>query len=91
MKLIAALIGLATFTGVACAADTMEFRNKKGTVLFDHRKHQELADCKDCHNRSGGIDHFGKAWAHRVCIGCHEPEPGKLEGPITCDGCHTGK
>lgn len=94
MKLIAVLLlGLAGLSGVACAADitgVIELANKKGTVAFDHQKHVDLVqdDCKVCHERPGGIKDFGRAYAHRVCIGCHEPQPGKMEGPITCEGCH---
>lgn len=93
MKVIAAAFVLASLGAVACASavtDQMEFPNKMGTVLFSHEKHKDLADgnCKVCHDRTGAVPNFGKAFAHTVCIGCHEPEAGKAEGPITCDGCH---
>jgi hypothetical protein len=94
MKLIAVLLlGLASVSGVACAADitgVIELVNKKGTVAFDHQKHVNLVqdDCKVCHERPGEIKGFGRAYAHRVCIGCHEPQAGKMDGPITCEGCH---
>ncbi|OGU06535.1 MAG: hypothetical protein A2075_08285 [Geobacteraceae bacterium GWC2_58_44] len=95
MKLFAAvLVGFAGISGVASAADLaepMEFPGKKGTVLFYHQKHVSLVqgDCRVCHDRPGEIKGFGRAIAHKMCIGCHEPEAGKLGGPITCDGCHT--
>ncbi|MBU5613657.1 cytochrome c3 family protein [Geomonas azotofigens] len=93
MKWIVMTAVFAALTGVACAGvnDQMEFRNKKGTVFFSHKKHEKLAymDCGVCHeNEVGAIRTFGKAYAHRVCIGCHQPEAGKMEGPITCEGCH---
>lgn len=93
MKCIVVLATLASVVGVAFAGvnDRMEFPNKKGTVVFNHRKHEKLVydECKVCHDGEVGvIQTFGKAFAHRVCIGCHEPEAGKLPGPITCDGCH---
>lgn len=93
MKCIVVLATLAGVAGVAFAgiSDRMEFPNKKGTVVFNHGKHEKLAygECKVCHDGEVGVIRaFGKAFAHRVCIGCHEPEAGKLPGPITCDGCH---
>ncbi|QXE91809.1 cytochrome c3 family protein [Geomonas subterranea] len=84
---VAGLAGVAFANG----KDVLEFPNAKGTVIFSHAKHEKLADsdCKVCHeNQVGAIRAFGKAYAHRVCIGCHEPEAGKMEGPITCEGCH---
>lgn len=95
MKCIVMLAVLAGLTGVAFAdiGDQMEFPNKKGMVMFNHKKHVKLAsrDCKVCHEGEVGvIKAFGKAFAHRVCIGCHEPEAGMLAGPITCEGCHVG-
>jgi cytochrome c7-like protein len=95
MKLIAAVLASLTgISGVAFASDPlgrMEFPNKYGTVVFYHKKHVSLVqgDCKVCHERPGLIENFGKAFAHRLCIGCHEPQAGKMEGPITCEGCHS--
>jgi len=94
MKLIAVmLLALAGVPLVAFAADirgVIELPNKKGTVAFDHQKHVNLVqeDCKVCHERPGEIKGFGRAYAHKVCIGCHEPQAGKMDGPITCEGCH---
>ncbi|MBJ6800147.1 cytochrome c3 family protein [Geomonas propionica] len=96
MKWILVPVVLAGFAGVAFAngKDFMEFRNSKGTVIFSHAKHEKLAsgECNYCHeNGVGAIRSFGKAYAHRVCIGCHEAEAGKMEGPTTCEGCHMSR
>lgn len=90
---LAVVLCVAAFAGVALGAEakgTIELPNKKGMVLLDHEKHKELAqwNCKVCHDRPSEISGFNKAVAHRLCIGCHEPEAGKMPGPITCDGCH---
>lgn len=91
MKKMVLLVALASIPGALYAEDVMEFKNKKGTVFFPHKKHERLVlhDCKVCHDYPGAIDNFGKAVAHKLCIGCHEPEPGHVEGPITCEGCHS--
>lgn len=95
MKWILVPAVLAGIAGSAFAGinERMEFPNKRGTVVFAHKKHEGYAyhDCNVCHEGDvGAIRNFGKAYAHRVCIGCHQPEAGKMEGPITCEGCHTG-
>jgi len=96
MKMTVALATLASLPGVVLAANTemsIEFPNKMGTVVFNHKKHANLSgdDCTVCHDRPGQIRGFGKAYAHTVCIGCHEPEIGKIQGPTTCNGCHAAR
>ncbi|GFO63469.1 cytochrome c family protein [Geomonas paludis] len=93
MKWIVVPAVIAGVAGVAFAGinERMEFPNKKGTVVFAHKKHEKLADmdCSVCHEGEvGAIRTFGKAYAHRICIGCHQPEAGKMEGPVACEGCH---
>lgn len=92
MRYLAVLtLALMTLPALAGAADIMRFPAKNGTVVFNHKKHEQLArkDCAACHERPGEVPGFGRAYAHKVCIGCHEPEPGRMEGPTTCEGCHT--
>lgn len=69
----------------------MVFPAKNGKVLFDHDMHvyKVRNDCRACHKVPGGIENFGKAYAHEACIGCHKPQDEEPVGPITCEGCHT--
>jgi hypothetical protein len=96
MKLLAAaLLILATFSGAVLAAEIVDgrmvFPSKNGNVLFDHQKHIRIVkeNCEVCHERSGGIKAFGRAYAHDVCIGCHQPKGEDPGGPILCEGCHS--
>jgi uncharacterized membrane protein len=90
--LLSVLAAAAAFGGEG--RDNIEFPSSNGAVAFDHRKHVRLVDgyCAACHTAKPGlIEGFDKAMAHRLCIGCHEPREGSLEGPLTCPGCHRGK
>jgi predicted CXXCH cytochrome family protein len=71
------------------AADFVELPASQGKVTFPHKKHQEmLKDCMKCHeNGPGKIADLGKAWAHKVCKGCHMD---MNKGPVTCSECHKG-
>ena len=72
-------------TTSAFAGDNMVFR--KG-VNFNHLKHQEenVGICLVCHvSQVGKIADFGKAWAHKNCVGCHDLYN---KGPTGCSGCH---
>lgn len=92
MKYLAVILAVGGFAGVACAGgDRMEFPNKKGTVVFYHKKHEQIAygECKVCHETPGPIEGFGKQFAHTLCVGCHQTDTGKFEGPVECDGCHS--
>jgi predicted CXXCH cytochrome family protein len=74
--------------------DRMEFPAKNGDVIFYHNNHvnEVRGECKLCHEATPGkIPGFGKEYAHKVCIGCHEPHDGRPEGPTKCDGCHKNK
>ena len=52
MKKLVIIMMLLAFVGVnvAIAADSYTYDNKKGTVTFDHKAHQDaLGDCAKCH------------------------------------------
>jgi predicted CXXCH cytochrome family protein len=95
MRLIAAVLMIVVcLPGGVLAADArglMEFPAKNGTVVFNHKNHVQLVqgNCKACHDRPGGIEGFGRAYAHKLCIGCHQPQGEEPLGPFTCEGCHT--
>jgi len=100
-KLITVLIMVAF---VAVAANVVanngpaevKFDTKKGTVTFNHAKHQSaVADCAKCHhngveNGSCRTCHDGakapafKNAAHKACKACHKGN----NGPTKCNGCH---
>ena len=70
----------------AFAGDILVFR--KG-VEFNHVKHQteRVGICAVCHEQQiGKIADFGKRWAHKNCVDCHDLYK---EGPTNCGGCHT--
>lgn len=74
-------------TTSAYAGDFLVFR--KG-VKFNHVKHQSerVGICSVCHEQQPGkIANFGKDWAHKNCVDCHDLYK---EGPTGCGGCHTG-
>ena len=77
------------FTGTsAIAADIVEFKNG---VVFNHLSHKtdKAGLCSACHEgEPGKIPGFGKEWAHKNCIECHDIFE---KGPTKCDGCHTRK
>lgn len=84
MKTLLAILLLTTTS--ALADDVMVFR--KG-VEFNHAKHQteRVGICAVCHAQQvGKIPHFGKRWAHKNCIDCHDLYK---EGPTGCGGCHS--
>jgi hypothetical protein len=80
------------------AADVVTFKNG---VSFNHKKHQtdRVGKCFVCHNNvsvsndekivtttiPGKIKGFGKEWAHKNCIDCHDLFG---EGPVKCKDCH---
>lgn len=74
-------------TSSVMAADVFELPAYQGKVTFPHKKHQVmLKDCMKCHEKGPGkIADLGKAWAHRVCKGCHAS---MNRGPVTCSECH---
>ena len=63
---------------------------KMGIMIlpFQHWKHQATThnDCFSCHKtRIGKIDGWGKEFAHKTCIPCHDLEN---KGPVQCHECH---
>jgi hypothetical protein len=91
-------IVLVLFTSSVFAADVVTFKNG---VSFNHKKHQtdRVGKCFVCHNNvsvstdekivtttiPGKIKGFGKEWAHKNCIDCHDLFS---EGPVNCKDCH---
>ena len=88
MKRLVLITLLLAFIGinVAIAADVVTYENKKGTVTFDHKGHQEkLGDCSKCHEGEPAKIEVNKEYAHDSCKSCHK----EMEGPTKCNGCHT--
>lgn len=80
------IIALAPFAFNAFAADVLMLRHG---VEFNHKRHQieKVGVCTVCHDEQvGKIRGFGKEWAHKNCINCHNLHN---EGrPVNCGGCH---
>jgi len=85
--LVMVLSPLAAVAGKTQRPDMITFPSKNGDVYFNHQKHATASgNCRPCHDRKGGkIKELGKAWAHKVCRGCHESAKA---GPTDCRGCH---
>lgn len=86
MKVLILLMSLIATT--ACADDILILKNG---MKFNHTKHQteKVGICSACHEKEPGkITGFGKEWAHKNCIECHDTFK---EGPTDCKGCHTGQ
>ena len=92
MKKLVIMMMLLTFVGanIAVAANTgaevMTFENKKGTITFPHKAHQEKlgGDCSKCHEGTPGKFGVDKNFGHKTCKTCHK----KMDGPTKCNGCH---
>lgn len=71
---------------VATAADVMTFENKKGTITFKHKEHQDRlnGDCSKCHEGTPGKFGITKDFGHNTCKGCHK----EMNGPTKCNDCH---
>ena len=82
-KLVIILLLLASYS---FAGDILMLKHG---VEFDHKGHQteKVGMCTVCHDeRIGKIEGFGKEWAHKHCISCHNLYN---EGrPANCGGCH---
>jgi predicted CXXCH cytochrome family protein len=60
----------------------------KNIIEFTHHKHQKVTNnqCWECHDKkTGKIDNWSQATAHRLCIPCHDLNE---KGPVSCKGCH---
>lgn len=88
MKKFVLIMMLLAFIGVnvAIAADVVTYENKKGTVTFDHKAHQDkLADCAKCHEGEPAKIAVDKDYGHTTCKTCHT----EMSGPTKCNDCHT--
>jgi len=86
MKILVVLMVLMLMTTTAYA-EMLVFKNG---MKFNHTSHQsdKVGLCSACHEKDPGkIAGFGKEWAHKNCIECHDTFK---EGPTNCRGCHTG-
>ncbi len=85
MKKIVVVLLMLSASGVS-AEDVLVFKHG---VKFDHKGHQteKVGNCTVCHDESvGKIPGFGKEWAHKRCIICHDL---LNEGRNTnCGACH---
>ena len=83
-KLVVILLFLSAYD--VFAADVLVLKHG---VKFDHKGHQtdNVGNCAVCHDESiGKIPGFGKEWAHRRCVICHDL---LNEGRNTkCGACH---
>jgi hypothetical protein len=87
MKKLIIIMMLLTFVGVsvAIAADSYTYENKKGTVTFNHKAHQEkLGDCAKCHEGEPAKIEVDKDFGHNTCKACHK----EMNGPTKCNDCH---
>lgn len=88
MKKLVIMAMLLAFVGVnvAIAADVMTFENKKGTITFNHKAHQEKlgGDCTKCHQGTPGKFGINKDFGHNTCKACHK----EMNGPTKCNDCH---
>ena len=78
---------LLAFVGatVAIAADSYTYDNKKGTVTFNHKAHQDkLGDCAKCHEGEPAKIEVNKDFGHGTCKSCHK----EMSGPTKCNDCH---
>ena len=87
MKKLVIIMMLLAFVGVnvAIAADSYTYDNKKGTVTFNHKAHQDaLGDCAKCHEGEPAKIAVDKDFAHTTCKDCHK----EMNGPTKCNDCH---
>jgi len=87
MKKLVIMMMLLAFVGanVAIAADSYTYDNKKGTVTFDHKAHQDkVSDCAKCHEGEPAKIAVDKNYGHKTCKTCHK----EMNGPTKCNDCH---
>lgn len=87
MKKLVLMLVLVAFFGVsfAIADDVVTYENKKGTVTFNHKVHQEkVDDCAKCHEGTPAKIEVDKDYAHKTCKSCHK----EMGGPTKCNDCH---
>ena len=82
--LIAMLLAFVS-VNVAFAADVVTYENKKGTVTFNHKAHQDkLGDCAKCHEGTPAKIAVDKDFGHKTRKACHS----EMNGPTKCNDCH---
>lgn len=92
MKKLVILMVILSFVGISIAIaaekgeETYTFENKKGTITFNHRAHQDRlkGDCAKCHQGEPGKFEVNKDFGHKTCKGCHK----EMGGPTKCNDCH---
>lgn len=85
-RIMASFVMVAFAASAVMAADTVVLKAKNGDVTFNHKKHGQVAACKDCHgDKAPGKLALGKDAAHKLCKSCHEA---KKTGPTKCGECH---
>ena len=87
MKKLVIMMMVLAFVGanVVIAADVVTYENKKGTVTFNHKAHQEkLDDCAKCHEGEPVKIEVNKVYGHKSCKSCHK----EMSGPTKCNECH---
>lgn len=86
MRKICVGLLVSVFTIPCHAMEPPKIIKFKNNVVYDHEGHK--GDCISCHDTLDGsqkIAGFGKEWAHKVCIGCHNSVG---NGPTSCNDCH---
>ncbi len=92
MKKFVVLTMLLAFVGVgvafAAGQDVVTYENKKGTITFQHKAHQERlgGDCAKCHEGTPAKIAVDKDFGHKTCKACHKEMGGNA--PTKCNGCH---
>ena len=87
MKKLVIMMMVLAFVGanIVIAADIVTYENKKGTVTFNHKAHQEkLDDCAKCHEGEPVKIEVNKVYGHKSCKSCHK----EMNGPTNCNECH---
>jgi hypothetical protein len=90
MKKLVVLVMLLAFAGatlaIAAGKDVVVLENKKGTITFEHKKHQDRlgGDCTKCHEGTPAKFEVDKNFGHKTCKACHKA----TSGPTKCNGCH---
>jgi predicted CXXCH cytochrome family protein len=82
------LVNVSADTTLNRGPKTITLKTGANGLKFNHHKHQKIArnECWDCHDKSNNkIKNWGKAYAHKICIPCHELD---AKGPVKCKECH---
>jgi predicted CXXCH cytochrome family protein len=85
VHVIAMIVTLTALVGMPPAPGVVKYEVPRGTVTFDHPKHLEGRQCRDCHDGPARKMVVDKQSAHTLCVGCHAA---RRAGPKACSGCH---